>query len=355
MRTRRRGFTLIELLVVISIIAVLIALLLPAVQSARESARRSQCSNNLKQLGLAVHNYSTTSNAIPAMCMYPGGQASISAGFGPPWTIAILAHIEQAPLFAAYNFGTSTTGADNTTVTYNQIATFLCPSESEVTRPSQYATSHYVGNYGGPGQIQVYSGTIVPVGDPYTAQKKPPVGKPGPVNIESIRDGTSSTALFSERLYSLPSNPPVNPGTPDAKRGIFTVTPTGSSGLNSGAAGALALVAACKNLPASQASNNNSAGLGYSSSYSHPFYLTTVSYNHVGGPNSIPCDNSTDAYTIGPIGPMGSVPATSNHPGGVTVGMADGSVRFVRDGVELKVWWGLGTRNGREVISSDAY
>src|SRR5881398_544304 len=86
----RRGFTLIELLVVISIIAVLIALLLPAVQSAREAGRRAQCSNNLKQLGLAVHNYATSFNVIPAMTMFPGGQSNISQGWGPSWIIPIL-------------------------------------------------------------------------------------------------------------------------------------------------------------------------------------------------------------------------------------------------------------------------
>ena len=109
-RRRRVGFTLIELLVVIAIIAVLIALLLPAVQSAREAARRAQCTNNLKQLGLAVHNYHTTFNAIPAECMWMGatyGSAALggSWGWNASWPVCLLPNLEQGPLYNAYNPG----------------------------------------------------------------------------------------------------------------------------------------------------------------------------------------------------------------------------------------------------------
>ena len=104
MRRPRRGFTLIELLVVISIIGVLIALLLPAVQSAREAARRTQCGNNLKQLGLAVHNYHTSSNVVPPMVTYPGGQFTQSSGWASSWTVAILPYIEQTAMASAYNY-----------------------------------------------------------------------------------------------------------------------------------------------------------------------------------------------------------------------------------------------------------
>jgi prepilin-type N-terminal cleavage/methylation domain-containing protein/prepilin-type processing-associated H-X9-DG protein len=353
MKPYRRGFTLIELLVVISIIAVLIALLLPAVQSAREAARRAQCTNHLKQLGLAVHNYASTSNVIPAMCMYPGGQSKISNGFAPPWTIAILPYIEQTVLFGAYNFNASTIGLENTTVTISQIAAFLCPSDSEDSRPSANATTNYVGNFGGPGQIQVYSGTIVPIGDPNTAAGQPALGRVGPVTIESIRDGSSSTALFSERLYGLAGNPAVRVGTPTGKRGIFAVTAAGS-GSATGATGAQALVSACKNIPGA-ANSTASDRLGNNAFATSPWLVGMVSYNHVGSPNSYPCQDPANPNSTPYVGPLGSVPATSNHPGGVTVGMADGSVRFVNDSVDLKVWWGLGTRYGREVISSDAY
>ena len=109
---RRSAFTLIELLVVIAIIAVLIALLLPAVQAAREAARRAQCTNNLKQLGLAVHNYLTVTNVLPMQSMYPAS-ASISSGWSYGWPLALLPNLEQTPLFNAFNFSIGVPGLGN--------------------------------------------------------------------------------------------------------------------------------------------------------------------------------------------------------------------------------------------------
>src|SRR5262252_1643357 len=128
-RSIRRGFTLIELLVVIAIIAVLIALLLPAVQSAREAARRMQCTNNLKQLGLAVHNYHTANNCLPADNMFlsaaraPLGQDPqfIGWGWAPSWTVALLPNLEAGPVFNAFNFNWQADQPQNTTVGYNQL------------------------------------------------------------------------------------------------------------------------------------------------------------------------------------------------------------------------------------------
>src|SRR4051794_21890252 len=123
---RRRGFTLIELLVVIAIIAVLIALLLPAVQAAREAARRAQCVNNLKQIGLALHNYHDTVGSFP-----PGGQSAPSyAGTWFNWLTSILPQIEQMPLYNATNFSRQIYQAENTTVSLTMITAYLCPSDS---------------------------------------------------------------------------------------------------------------------------------------------------------------------------------------------------------------------------------
>ena len=364
MNRPRRGFTLIELLVVISIIAVLIALLLPAVQAAREAARRIQCTNNIKQLSLAIHNYHSSSNVIPAQSMYPGGQATISQGWAPPWTLAILPQLEQSSLLSAYNFATPAVvlggglGQENTTVTTTQIAAFLCPSEDNRVRPSTSATTSYVGNYGGPGPIQCYSGTIVPLVDLnriFNGASSPSFGRTGPVTLEGIRDGLSQTALIAERLYGLDSSPTVYPTSPDAKRGVFSVAPAGATGYNTGASGANTFVAACRGLSASTGSVN-SDHLGNDAFASYPWHLGMVNYNHFGAPNSLSCMNaSVDATWLTYVGPYGSVPATSNHPGGVNLALADGSVRFVKDSVSLPVWWGLGTRNGREVLSSDAF
>ena len=361
-RTRTsRGFTLIELLVVISIIAVLIALLLPAVQGAREAARRIQCTNNIKQLALAVHNYQSSANVIPAQCMFPGGQETISQGWAPPWTLAILPQLEQTALFSAYNFSapvvviSSSSGLENTTVTNTQVIGFLCPSEDNPTRPSGSATTNYVGNYGGPGQFQAYSGTIAPVADLSKIFGGPSIGRVGPVTLESIRDGLSQTALISERLYGLDSSPAVATNSADAKRGIFNVSPSGSSGSGSGAVGANALITACKALPGSTQAIN-SDHLGNNAFAAYPWHLGLVSYNHVGTPNSLNCQNATaDPSWLSYVGPFGSATATSNHSGGVNLALADGSVRFVKDSVNQTVWWGLGTRNGREVLSSDAF
>ena len=366
MRTSRRGFTLIELLVVISIIAVLIALLLPAVQSAREAARRAQCTNNLKQLGLAVQNYHSSSNVIPAMCMFAYnpvsgaviGQSLVSQGWTSSWTLALLPQIEQSPLFAAYNFSAPAvvaaaggfSGAENTTVMFTQLNTFLCPSENELTRPANTATSNYAGNYGGPGQIAYYSGTIVPLADPNGSAS--PLGRLGPVTIEGIRDGSSNTALFSEHLHGLAGSPPVTPGSEDGKRGVFNVTATAGAG--SGLAGATAFVAACKSIPSSTSSvNSDHSGNNMYATY--PWHIVMTNYNHVAPPNTSNCQNSADPSWLSYVGPLGSASASSNHPGGVNVAMSDGSVRFVKDSISNNVWWGLGTRNGREVISSDAF
>ena len=363
MRRRRPGFTLIELLVVISIIAVLIALLLPAVQSAREAARRMQCTNNIKQLALAIHTYHSTANVIPAQCMYPGGQAAISQGWAPAWTIAILPQLEQGPLYAAYNFSaptvvlSATSGLENTTVTTTQLATFLCPSEDNQVRPSTSATTNYVGNYGGPGPIQCYTGTITVLADLnriFNGTGSPSYGRTGPVTFEGVRDGTSNTALLSERLYGLDGSPSVTPTSPDARRGIFSATAAGS-GHNTGTVGANLFQSACKSLPGSMGSAN-SDHLGNNAYASYPWHLGLVNYNHYGAPNSLSCLNaSADPSWLTYVGPFGSAPATSNHPGGVNLALADGSVRFIKDAVSPPVWWGLGTRNGREVIAGDAF
>src|SRR5689334_11694579 len=133
----RRGFTLIELLVVIAIIAVLIALLLPAVQAAREAARRAQCVNNLKQLGLAVHNYHATHNCFPMQTMFPSAN-QYSGGWSVGWPTQILPQMEQQALFNAFNFAfvlwdqpCCNTALINTTVAYAQVAGLLCPSEDQ--------------------------------------------------------------------------------------------------------------------------------------------------------------------------------------------------------------------------------
>ncbi len=227
----RRGFTLIELLVVIAIIAVLIALLLPAVQAAREAARRAQCSNNLKQIGLAMHNYNSSHNALPP------GRKSCCWG---TWQVFMMPYLEQGAIFNAFNFGGGLDqngvaiaetnryfryeGAANTTVTITRFAALTCPSSpTEAPWASEnlklggvgpHLTSHnYAANYGNtviqqsnlfigtPQQVtfagapffDIYPGSVV---DANTGGRTTVGGSP--VSFAQITDGTSNTLLVAE-------------------------------------------------------------------------------------------------------------------------------------------------------------
>jgi prepilin-type N-terminal cleavage/methylation domain-containing protein/prepilin-type processing-associated H-X9-DG protein len=360
MRSRKtRGFTLIELLVVIAIIAVLIALLLPAVQAAREAARRAQCTNNLKQLGLAVHNYVSSNAVLPMQSMAPTAQDQ-SWGWSYGWGLALLPFMEQQPAFSAFNFSLGIFGngngftyqQGNNTVCRMRIAGFLCPSDGQRKMPAEpYGATSYVGNYGGPGQLAAanmdgaYSGTIIPNG--WTSNPNL-----GPLGIESITDGTSNTALFSERLIGLVGGPAVPRGDSDAKRAIFTAT---GPAAGTGSAGALQFIAACNAVSPATTSTRSDAN-GYTWFAGYPYHVAVNAYTHVGAPNSVSCNNSIDqGGWLTFTGPLGSAPPSSNHPGGVNMAMADGSVRFLKDSINLQTFWGVGTRDGGEVISSDAY
>ena len=370
----RRGFTLIELLVVIAIIAVLIALLLPAVQSAREAARRAQCVNNLKQLGLAVHNYISQNDVLPAQTL----DNSQTWGWFAPWTAAILPNMEQQPMFNALNFSlpmleigfiSPYIGA-NTTVGLLQINTLLCPSESLAKSANfnavEYAQISYAGNVGGPGNIKSCNGTVVPVqgslilglmglfgsSTPHSA---------GPVRIASITDGTSNTALFSEHLLALgngvfaSTDPSCVPGSQNGKRGIFQTSVNVVLDQNS-PANAQALVAACQGLPGTTLAVTDDA-FGAQWLLSSDYAIANNGYTHFMPPNGISCIGTSQfGVSDASWGGLGAaISATSNHPGGVNVGMADGSVRFVKNTIALTPWWALGSRDGGEVISSDAY
>src|SRR5271166_3355711 len=180
MRTRR-GFTLIELLVVIAIIAILIALLLPAIQSAREAARRTQCTNNLKQLGLAAQSYLSQQQTFPPLVQNGsfivwGNTYGTNGIYYDPWpldwTASLLGQLEQTPLFNQLNFavssgwlGPTSTGWDpqNTTVLATQIAVLLCPSEDKkITNIGPGTRKNYVANVGGPCNFMAWSGVLVP-------------------------------------------------------------------------------------------------------------------------------------------------------------------------------------------------
>ncbi len=311
---RRRGFTLIELLVVIAIIAVLIALLLPAVQAAREAARRAQCVNNLKQLGLAAHNYVSINNVYPSQSI----TNTINPGWAwqPSWAAALLPMMEQTPIYNAINFSlpmleigfvspVATGGTANSTAGLSSIASLLCPSES-LTHPISFggdsAQTSYAGNYGGPGMITSCNGLIVPSrGDTFVSSPNL-----GPVSLASATDGTSNTAMFSEHLLgygngldALSGNyvSPAVAGTAFAKRACSrsaSVAPKPDQGA-AGVAVALQLVGACKSIPGGTAPAED-AGNGYAWLYTQGYDIQNISYSHVMTPNSYSCTGAESGF-----------------------------------------------------------
>ena len=369
-RKLRRGFTLIELLVVIAIIAVLIALLLPAVQAAREAARRAQCVNNLKQMGLGVHNYISTNNAFPPLMAnwnlapsIAGPNTSNPTGPWPlTWAPAILSYMEQTQLFNASNVSFGAQEAPNTTVTYSKVAFMICPSESlpSGSWPGVTSFANYAANFGGPSAISAWSGPIVPmraatVNGTNTSCQCYSNGNLGSFGVEGISDGTSNTAMISEKLIGVqnPATGGVTPGSVYSKRVMF---PTGTSGANdagvTGGALAMAFYQACNAVPGGSMSVGHNWWTGACWDGSHAGTLRFNSYSHVMPPNGNSCThgsgedpgNNTDALT-----------ATSNHSGGVNACMADGSVRFFKNSISVNIWWAIGSRNLGEVVSADAF
>jgi prepilin-type N-terminal cleavage/methylation domain-containing protein/prepilin-type processing-associated H-X9-DG protein len=373
-RRSSRGFTLIELLVVIAIIAVLIALLLPAVQAAREAARRAQCTNNLKQLGLSVHNYHQQHNCLPATNMFLGPTKDLGWGWNASWAVFMLPNLEQNPLYNAYNFSVQADSGINTSVTYTAVSSFSCPSDGQKVRPAiPWAPTNYVANHGGPGTIRMWSGTIVEfLTTNHPGDSNPPNSywwgadsNLGFFGFESVTDGTANTGLFSEKLLGTASGSPVvNVSSADGRRGIYTPSNMpggfnqGTTGANNGLVLAQQGVQVCKSLsPASSGVASTASWLsGFSWAIGYEWHWVVQGYSHYNTPNGFICLNqNTDPQPGVWGGGVGAVTPSSNHPGGVNVCFTDGSVRFVKDSVSPQTWWALGSRNGGEVVSSDAY
>ena len=300
-RARSRAFTLIELLVVISIIALLIALLLPAVQAAREAARRAQCVNNLKQIGLALHNYESTYHVFPPGYVSAFKDDGTDLGPGWGWASMLLPQIEQRPLFDTLNFSLAIEDGSNLTSRLSLIAGFLCPSDTVppswwamVRNPSgvptqricEVAPSNDVGVYGtsDPG----IDGDGLFFRDSHVA-------------LRDITDGTSLTLAVGERSHSLGEATWVGSVTNAV---LFPV---------------------------------NNDGVGYPRAEGGPGMIL----GHAGG-------------RLGPGDPNGEVNQFhSRHPGGVNFLFADGHVAFLKTTMTNKTFRALATRAGAEVISGD--
>ncbi len=377
----RRAFTLIELLVVIAIIAVLIALLLPAVQAAREAARRAQCTNNLKQLGLAVNNYISQQNVYPPLfeSMNYVGTATPNVSTGPwpmTWAVALLPFMEQTPLYNNVNYDFGAGDQPNyITVSMTKINSMICPSESFKVGPwISTNMANYRANFGGPAAISAWSGTIVPLQPNSYGTSGPAtyinqnLGSFGP---ESVTDGTSNTAAISEKLIgtsgygnSASASTIYASMGQLALRGMFatsiTVIPDiGASGLpgaiGSGSTGvtAMTFVKACQSIPGTM-NFTGPSGMWDGACWdgSHAYTLMFNSYDHVNTPNGFSC-MAANGSNVGSY--LDAITATSNHPGGVNVGFCDGSVHFIKNSISPNVWWALGSRQVGEVVGQGQY
>ena len=321
----RRGFTLIELLVVIAIIAVLIALLLPAVQQAREAARRTQCRNNLKQIGLALHNYHDiylvfppAYQTLPGATTAPMGPASTTTGdSGPGWTglFAILPQIEQTNLLNTFNVNLPSWDPSNATPAKATISAYLCPSaiDSSSTYPvvnssgtvlATFSRSNYVANAG---RVEVWDGAAVVAATDLSTIADGPFYRNSRTKISDVTDGTSNTVFFGEQ------------------------TPIHSDSTWVG------IVPNAVTCPTSRfAFAGCDAAAPQINVHSGP-----------GGPDEVPPIIHPPNSNFGNVDEM-----YSGHDSGCNVLMGDGSVRFASKFTDGLVWSYLATRAGGDVVAA---
>jgi prepilin-type N-terminal cleavage/methylation domain-containing protein/prepilin-type processing-associated H-X9-DG protein len=309
-RRRARGFTLIELLVVVSIIAVLIGLLLPAVQQAREAARRAQCANNLKQIGIALHNYHGSVDVFPSgyvSTVPPGVLNYPELGPGWAWGAVILNQLEQAPIYAAINFSAQITEPASLTARTSVVSVFLCPS-STPTGPvslfasengpvaiSDLAASQYLAS-AGQGEIEEVPGTNNGV-----------FYRNSQIGLRQILDGSSQTLMLGERSRNLADATWV---------------------------GAIPALFACTNPDWSvhDCATSNVMVLANTGPWPDEPWVNVP--NHKGA-------KADDFWSL--------------HPGGCNFLLCDGSVRFIKETVNPVVFSALATRAGGEVVGGDQF
>jgi prepilin-type N-terminal cleavage/methylation domain-containing protein/prepilin-type processing-associated H-X9-DG protein len=329
---RHRGFTLIELLVVIAIIGVLIALLLPAVQKVREAANRTKCANNLKQIALAAHHYHNDAGCFPPGEAIAPSQASALA--------LLLPYLEQGNIYRQFDFSRSVyNDSVNAAARAQQPTVYLCPSD-----PSQ----GYYKNTNAPYEISGKSNYFANMGahgwwldQPGTGQTKPVelagvFGDCSKIRLTDITDGTSNTALFAEIKRG---------AAPGSDNLDVTLVPTSiwdTAHYNP--------AANPNNLSPPEICNTPTTTHNYTGLQFENGFLITAFYTHTVPPNY----TGRDCVRAG-LMDQGHLAARSYHPGGVNIALADGSVRFISDQIQMSTWKALGTRAGGEPLDLDVF
>jgi len=364
-----RAFTLIELLVVIAIIAVLIALLLPAVQAAREAARRIQCTNNLKQLGLALQNYHSSINSFPIGQSW--AKTAVGAAYsGNPWSVhaQLLPYLEQAPLYNAANFAwapaTSVNIAyyTNSTVVNTRINALTCPSDglsptTAATTPPLNFDCNYRGSIGTTieaiGTTAVQSVTIQQTMGIFGFDD--PVLHGCPVyTMSSVTDGSSNTIAFSEFLVGGGGTSITDPRRVSFE-GVTQCTGVVALDPSPLFTQVVQTLASCSAFAQQNTTNASAWDADLGASWPSGLAGNTL-FNTITPPaNSQYAWASCEATTGIQFAHAGFINVTSNHPGGANYCFVDGSVHFLKSNISMQTYWSLGTRAKGEVISSDSY
>lgn len=337
MKTKKRGFTLIELLVVIAIIAILIALLLPAVQQAREAARRTQCKNNLKQLGLAFHNYHDVFNAFAPGGIHSAVPRNGGSGnsFGPSFYGMILPYLELGNMTSAMQFegespgyireGGGSAGEFNESIVNQMgggVPAFKCPSSAIPVRNGAFCPfAHYAGISGAADPVSFNERRIFDDGGLGLISGGGVLVANKAIKIRDITDGTSNTMMIGEQNGQLER---LIPGT---------YSMLSASGTTHGWLMGLRVTGTPPNLQPNPANTDQ-----------RTFNLTTVRYS----PNQAPFANQLFPGMGSNVG--ANNPLMSFHTGGVQILLADGSCRFLSENLNLELFKILATRDSGEVL-----